>query len=282
VRGKLSLFLRAVRAVRAGLPDCHPVTWLLDLDGVVWLAGRPIPGAASAIDRLHQAGERVLYFTNNSGPTVPEYLAQLRAVGGGASSVTAEDLLTSAQAAASLLSPGSSAAVVGGAGVHEALSARRVRVVAPPGHGGAGHPDAVVVGRTVDLSYDALAAAATAIRAGATFVATNTDATFPTPDGPVPGAGAIVAFLETASGCHAIVAGKPAAPAAQLVKERVGDVAVVVGDRPDTDGLFARAIGARFALVLSGVTHPDDLPVVPVPDVVGADLAAVVDELIDG
>jgi 4-nitrophenyl phosphatase len=139
-----------------------------------------------------------------------------------------------------------------------------------------------VVGRTVDLSYDALAAAATAIRAGATFVATNTDATFPTPDGPVPGAGAIVAFLEIASGRHPIVAGKPAAPAAQLVKERVGDVAVVVGDRPDTDGLFARAIGARFALVLSGVTQADDLPVVPVPDVVGADLAAVVDELIDG
>ncbi|HEX9546544.1 MAG TPA: hypothetical protein VF942_04355, partial [Acidimicrobiales bacterium] len=142
------------------------MTWLLDLDGVVWLAGRPIPGAAAAIDRLHQAGERVVYFTNNSGPTVPEYLAQLRTLGAGAgagagvSLVAAEDLLTSAQAAASLLSPGSSAAVVGGAGVHEALSARGVRVVAPPGHGGAGHPDAVVVGRTVDLSYDALAAAA--------------------------------------------------------------------------------------------------------------------------
>jgi HAD superfamily hydrolase (TIGR01450 family) len=246
------------------------VTWLLDLDGVVWLAGRPIPGASDAVARLRRAGERVVFFTNNSGPTVADHLAHLAAVG-----IPAEvgDVLTSAQAAASRLEPGTSAAVVGGDGIAEALADRGVRVVTA-----ADAPNALVVGRTTDISYDGLADAATAIRAGAAFVATNTDATYPTPTGPVPGAGAIVAFLHVAGGVEPMVAGKPASVAAGLVAERVGPVAVSVGDRPDTDGLFARATGSRFALVLSGVTSAADLPVVPEPDLVGPDLAAVVDQ----
>lgn len=249
------------------------MTWLLDLDGVVWLAERPIPGAPDAIKRLRHAGERVVFFTNNSGPTMAEYLDKL--AGAGIDGVAAEDLLTSAQAAATLLPVGSTAAVVGGAGVREALAARHIDL-----RDAGEQPASVVVGRTVELSYDLLAAAASAIRAGAKFVATNTDATFPTPDGPVPGAGAIVSFLATASGREPTVAGKPAQPAVQLVRERVGQVDVVVGDRPDTDGRFAQAAGARFALVLSGVTRRGDLPVEPAPDVVGDDLAAVVDDLL--
>jgi HAD superfamily hydrolase (TIGR01450 family) len=248
------------------------VTWLLDLDGVVWLAGRPIPGAANAVTRLCQAGERVVFFTNNSGPTVADHLSHLTAVG-----IPAEpdEVLTSAQAAAALLEPGTTAAVVGGEGVTEALIERGVRIVRA-----ADAPKAVVVGRTTDLSYDGLAAAATAIRGGAQFVATNTDATYPTPTGPVPGAGAIVAFLEVAGGLEPVVAGKPAPAAARLVADRVGPIAVSVGDRPDTDGLFAQATGSRFALVLSGVTSRADLPVAPTPDVVGADLAEVVDQVL--
>jgi 4-nitrophenyl phosphatase len=133
-----------------------------------------------------------------------------------------------------------------------------------------------VVGRTTDLSYDALSSAATAIRSSGRFFATNTDATYPTPSGIVPGAGAIVAFLQVAAGVTPTIAGKPAQAAARLVADRVGPIAVSVGDRVDTDGLFAAATGSRFALVLSGVTSASDLPVTPVPDIVGDDLAEVV------
>ncbi len=248
------------------------MTWLLDLDGVVWLSGRPIPGSAEAIERLRQSGRQVVFFTNNSGPTVADHLAALAAAGVAA---TADEVLTSSQAAASLLEPGERAAVIGGPGVAEALNDRGVLVVAA-----FDDPAAVVVGRTTDLSYRVLSAAATAIRRGARFIATNTDATMPTPDGPVPGAGAIIAFLQVASGADPEVAGKPELPAAVLVADRVGPVEVSVGDRLDTDGLFTKATNSQFGLVLSGVTTEKDLPADPVPELVGANLAAIVDQVL--
>ncbi|MGH9076712.1 MAG: HAD-IIA family hydrolase [Acidimicrobiales bacterium] len=250
------------------------MVWVLDLDGVVWLGGHPIAGAPEAVACLREAGHQVVFMTNNSGPTVAGHVKALTDAGIPA---RADELVTSAQAAASLLRPGSTAAVVGEAGIHEALDARGVAVV-----DATSHPDAVVVGRSVDLDYASLAAAATALRQGARFVAANDDATFPSPVGLLPGAGAVVAFLATASGVEPDVAGKPGAGAAELVRARFGDVAVVVGDRPDTDGRFARLIGARFALVLSGVTTSADLPVDPVPDTVSADLARVVADLVPG
>lgn len=244
------------------------MVWLIDLDGVVWLAGKAIDGSGDAVARLVEAGERVVFVTNNSGPTVSEYQHMLSEAGvptGGT------ELVTSSQAAAAMLEPGSTAAVVGGAGIHEALGQRGIAVV-PAGAG----PQAVVVGRSVELDYDELSAAASAIRDGARFIATNTDATFPTPAGFLPGAGAIIAFLSVAAGRQPEVAGKPCPPAGELVRARYGNVDVVVGDRPDTDGGFARLVGARFTLVLSGVTEEKDLPVDPAPDEIAANLAAAV------
>jgi len=248
------------------------MTWLLDLDGVVWLSGRQIPGATDAVARLRASGQQVVFFTNNSGPTLATHVAALRDVGIEASEA---DVLTSSQAAASLVPPGTRAAVIGGAGVTEALTDRGIEVVAAT----AG-PGAIVVGRTTDLSFQLLAETADAIRDGAHFIATNTDATLPTPDGFEPGAGAVVAFLQVASGVEPVVAGKPHEAAAQLVRERVGQIDVMVGDRPETDGLFANLLNARFALVFSGITAEADLPVEPRPDIVGADLAAVVSEVL--
>jgi ribonucleotide monophosphatase NagD (HAD superfamily) len=137
-------------------------------------------------------------------------------------------------------------------------------------------PAAVVVGRSLRLDFHTLAAAAAAIRAGARFVATNADATFPTPHGIEPGAGALVAYLEVGSGATAEVAGKPHQPAADLLRDRFGSVGLVVGDQPNTDGRFAQLIGAPFGLVLTGVTSRADLPVSPEPAFVAADLAEMV------
>lgn len=243
------------------------MTWALDLDGVVWLADTPIPGAAEAVARLRARGERVIFLTNNSSPTVDDYLAKLAGMG---MPTTRHDVLTSAQAAARLLETGATALLCAGPGVEEALEARGVRVVR---HGAA---DAVVVGWHRDFDFDRLAAATTALHGGARLIGTNEDATYPTPDGELPGGGALLAAVATAGGVAPLVAGKPHDAMVELLHERVGAVDVMVGDRPSTDGLFARRIGARFALVLSGVTTEADLPVVPEPDEVALDVAQLV------
>jgi HAD superfamily hydrolase (TIGR01450 family) len=246
------------------------VTWILDLDGVLWLGDDPIPGAADAIKRLRDRRDRVLFVSNNSSARVDEYLTKLERVGVPTESA---DLVTSGQAAATLLAPGQTALVCAGPGVVEALQARAVRTVRD------GTADAVVVGWHRDFDYDELTRAARAVMAGARLIGTNDDATYPTPHGPIPGGGAILAAVATAAGVEPTVAGKPHPPMVELVRARLGgdlERATVVGDRPSTDGLLAVALGVRFALVLSGVTTEGDLPVDPQPAEVAADLASLV------
>src|SRR3954447_1601862 len=195
------------------------MAWVLDLDGVLWLAGRALPGSPEAVARLRAAGERVLFITNNSGPKLDDHIAALAAIGVVAD---ANDIGSSAHAAAGLLEPGSTAYVLGGAGVIEALRQRGVDVV-----GAGSRSDAVVVGRTEKFDYAGLRDASTAVRDGVRFVATNLDSTYPTPDGLVPGAGAIVAAVRVASGREPEGAGNPFMPTADLVRSRVGTPAMV-------------------------------------------------------
>ncbi|HEV2361943.1 MAG TPA: HAD-IIA family hydrolase [Acidimicrobiales bacterium] len=254
------------------------MTVLLDLDGVVWLGPQVIPGSPEAIARLRAAGERVVFFTNNSNPTIPAQLAKL---GGMGIDCEASDFLTSGEAAARLLEPGSTALVVGGPGIGEALGERGVKVTFA-GEDGAGDPvpDAVVLGLDQRFDYAKLAQAMTAVLKGAALVATNDDATYPSPGGPLPGSGSLVAAVAYATGVKPTVAGKPNRAAADLVAERVGTVSLAVGDRPSTDGALARQLGARFGLVLSGVTPPGHGPVDPEPDLEAADLATLVEEVL--
>jgi 4-nitrophenyl phosphatase len=241
------------------------VALVFDLDGVLWLGGQPIPGSADAIATLRAGGHRVLFVTNNSASCVPEVERRLAAMG-----VPAEgDVVTSSIAAASLVEAGERVHVVGETGLREALEARGALLV---DHGDA---DTVVVGRDTNFDFAMLAAASATIRDGARFIATNDDSTFPTAHGLEPGNGAIVAAVATASGREPVVAGKPHAPMAKVVRDLLGGGDItMVGDRPDTDGEFAVALGGRFALVLSGVTSRADLPVTPEPDLVADDLAA--------
>jgi glycerol 3-phosphatase-2 len=244
------------------------MTWALDLDGVVWRGDVPIAGAPDAIAALRSAGERVVFLTNNSALTVDAYLAKL---GGMGIPTTADDLISSAQAAARLLEPGQTALVCGGPGVVEALTERGVHTVRD------GDADAVVVGWHRDFDFDRLATAMRAVRRGARLIGTNDDATYPMPDGELPGGGAILSAVAYASSATPMVAGKPHEAMAALVVERFGEIDILVGDRPSTDGLMARRLGARFALVLTGVTTAEEAPLVePVPDVVAPSLAALV------
>ncbi len=247
---------------------------LCDLDGVVWLAREAIPGAPEAIERLRASGRRVLFVTNNSVSVVAEQEAALAAIG-----VPAQgDVVTSAQAAASLVSAGDRVMVCGGPGVREAVLGRDA-IVVEPHTADAGSADAVIVGLTREIDYGMLDAASSAVRSGARFIATNDDATFPTPGGLTPGAGAIVAAVSAASGSTPTIAGKPHRAMGELVRARCGpafgpQTALMVGDRWSTDGLFADVLGCAFALVRSGVT-PIGVEAGGVADIDEDDLATV-------
>ncbi len=249
------------------------MTWLLDCDGVVWLADDAIPGSAEAVSTLRAAGTRVVLLTNNSYPKRSDHVAKLERLG---MPTDPDDVLSSAMAAALLLEPGERALVLGGPGIIEELEARGVTTVRPGGTSDVGQVDAVVVGMDPSFDYPALAVAATALHNGARLVGTNEDATFPTPRGLLPGAGSLLAAVSRAGQVDPIVAGKPHAPTLSLVHERIGEVEMVVGDRASTDGLLARKLGTRFGLVLSGVTRAGHGALDPEPDVEAPNLLSLV------
>jgi 4-nitrophenyl phosphatase len=197
------------------------------------------------VAKLREQGQRTVFVTNNSAPRLGDYLAKLERCG---IPTEADDVITSAQAAASLVKPGATALVCAGPGAEEALLARQVHTIRR------GRADAVVVGWHRDFDFERLTAAFEAVHGGAPLLGTNDDATYPTPDGLVPGGGAILAAVAYASGAIPTVAGKPHDAMVALVLERVADPVIMVGDRPSTDGLFAERLGIPFALVLSGVT----------------------------
>lgn len=263
---------------------------LCDLDGVVWLAHRAIPGSADAVARLRSAGHRVLFVTNNSASTIEEQVAALAAVGIPASG----DVVNSAMSAAALVRPGERVLVCGGAGLRAAIVDAGADAVMMTSATGNDRFDAVVVGWHREFDYRILTLAAGAVRNGARLLASNDDATYPTPDGPIPGGGAILAAVERAAGLRAEVAGKPHRAMADVVARVLGlngtpamrdpamRDAVMVGDRPETDGSFARTLGCRYGHVDSGVT-PAGAVVEPFDvtrDLRAADLAGIADLLL--
>ncbi len=225
-----------------------------------------MPGAPEAVAHLRANHERLAFVTNSAARSPAEVAEKLAGHGIGDA---ADLVLTSGMAAASMVPAGVRAYVIGSPGLRAALQARDVELVAT------GAPaDVVMVGISTDFDYEALTGAMRALRAGARFIATNDDSTFPDANGLLPGNGAIVAAVATAAGVQPEIAGKPHQAMAQLVRAKLGSSGIVVGDRPETDGMFARSLGYRFGLVLSGVTSQADLPVNPTPDVIANDLAA--------
>jgi 4-nitrophenyl phosphatase len=120
----------------------------------------------------------------------------------------------------------------------------------------------IVVGMDRSLTYEKLAQALRALLRGARLLATNEDPTFPTPEGLVPGAGAVVGALRGMGFPPEIVVGKPSPISFQVALEVLGlgpSEVLMIGDRLDTDIAGAQALGMDTALVLSGVTKPEDL-----------------------
>jgi glycerol 3-phosphatase-2 len=231
-------------------------TVLFDLDGVLYRGPEPVPGARETVAALRALGTRVGFITNNSSRT-PEAIAEhLVALGIDA---RPEEVETSALATAALLRSRSvaSAFAIGGEGLRIALRAAGVT----PVERGGDRADAVVVGIDPSFTYADLATGSWLVREGAPLIASNADATYPAADGMLlPGAGAIVAALETASGVTAEVVGKPNEPIFREALRRAGgERPLVVGDRLDSDIEGARRLGWDSALVLTGVSSEEDV-----------------------
>ena len=243
-----------------------------DMDGVIYRGDQPIAGAPQAIMRLRSSGVRVLFCTNNSSQTVEEYRVKLGAMG---IEATPDDILTSAVVTADVLKErglkGKRTFIVGGAGM-EAVARDAVLERTSSGK----DAEVVLVGWDPSFDYSKMRHAADAVRAGAVFIASNSDATFPSPEGALPGAGAILASIEVASGRRAEVLGKPHKPMTDAIARRLGrgPRVAAVGDRPDTDLAAGRAMGWMTILVLTGVTSREQSEALdPQPDLIAGSLA---------
>jgi glycerol-1-phosphatase len=230
---------------------------LLDLDGVVYVGPDAVPGVPEALGSARAAGMALGFVTNNAARTPDDVARHLVELG-----VPAEpsDVITSSQAAATvvaqLLGPGARVLPVGGPGVATALREAGLTVV----DRAEDLPDAVVQGYGRDVGWAQLSEAVVAVRAGARHVATNTDATIPSPRGPLPGNGAMVAVVSAITGQQPLVTGKPdPAMHAECVRRTGARRPLVVGDRLDTDIEGARRAGAASLLVLTGVTDAGTL-----------------------
>jgi HAD superfamily hydrolase (TIGR01450 family) len=226
---------------------------MLDLDGVVYIGPEAVDDVPALLERARDEGMSLAFVTNNASRPAPEVGAHLRELG-----IPAEDhdVVTSAQAAAREIlnrcGAGARVLVVGGEGLLWALRERGLEPV--DSHDD--DPVAVVQGFHPSVGWSQLAEAAAAIRSGALWVASNLDLTFPTPEGPAPGNGALVNAVAAAVGRQPdVVAGKPHRPLFDETVRRVGSKRpLVVGDRLDTDIEGAVRAGADSLLVMTGVT----------------------------
>jgi len=249
---------------------------IFDLDGVVYLGDVAIGGAVPAIGELYRRGTPVAYATNNASRRPAEVADLLAGLGVPA----AEGEVTSSPRAAAVLladrlPAGAAVLVVGADALREEITAAGL----VPVRLAADAPAAVVQGYAPDVGWAALAEACVAVRAGALWVATNTDPTLPSPRGLLPGNGALVAALATALDRQPdAVVGKPAPDLFRSAARRVGArTPLVVGDRLDTDIEGAVRAGMASLLVLTGVTTPASLVAAPParrPRYVAADLGA--------
>lgn len=222
-----------------------------DMDGVLWRGMQPLPGLGDFFAYLFRNKIPFALATNNSSKTQQDYVDKLAALGVGG--LLPSHIVTSGTATASYLQTeypaGTQIYVVGGAGLKRILSSAGFTLVDD-------HAALVVCGIDVDLTYDKVRKATLLIRAGAGFIGTNPDTSFPAPEGLVPGAGSILALIEAASGQPPIVIGKPARGMFEAALRELGAGAqetLMIGDRIGTDIKGAQALGIKTALVLTGV-----------------------------
>ncbi len=248
--------------------------WLTDMDGVLVHEQRAIPGAAAFVEKLQATGTPFLVLTNNSIFTRRDLRARLHASG---IDVPEQSIWTSALATAQFLQtqrPGGTAYVIGEAGLTTALhSAGYVMTDRTP--------DYVVLGETRTYSFEAITRAIRLVASGSRFIATNPDATGPTPEGPLPATGSVAALITRATGVAPYFVGKPNPLMMRSALNAIdahSETTVMVGDRMDTDVVSGLEAGMRTVLVLTGSTAAESVERFPYrPSCVADSVADLVD-----
>lgn len=254
------------------LTAAHDVA-MLDLDGVVYIGSDPVVHAAEAVESARAAGMRIAFITNNASRPPESVAKRITATGVPAG---ADDVVTSAQAAAHLLrdthGEGAQVLVLGARGLEEALKEAGLVPVSDV----EAEVSSLVTGYGPDVVWRDIMRAASRVRQGLPWVATNTDLTLPTPYGVAPGHGVLVGMLRSFTGKEPVVAGKPARPLLdETITRTAAERPLMVGDRLDTDIEGANNAGIPSLLVLTGVTDLAELVAAPAalrPTYISADL----------
>jgi 4-nitrophenyl phosphatase len=252
-------------------------TVLFDMDGVVYRGKTLLPGVRELIAFCEQQGIAYACITNNSSRTPQQFEHKLEKMG---IALPPERVISSAQAtghyARDTYPRGTPAYVIGMDGLQEALFGDGFFVRSER------DPALVVVGIDMQVTYEALKMGCLAIRRGAHFIASNSDRAFPSEEGLMPGAGALVAFVQTATDVEPFVVGKPQPTMFRVAMERCGgspETTLMVGDRLETDIAGAHRAGLRSVLVLTGVTRREQVEASPhQPDGVFEGLPALLEE----
>ena len=233
----------------------HINALILDMDGVIWKGDMPIGDLPSIFKRVSERGLKYVFATNNSTKTDEQYAARLKEFG-----VEAEpsQVVTSSQAAAHMVAKkfprGTRVFMIGEDGLRRPLEQEGFEIVSVEA---ASEAQVVVMGFDRAINFSKASEAALLVRAGIPLYGTNMDRTFPTPRGQIPGAGAWISVITTATGVQPVVAGKPFPFLMELALEKLGTrraETLVVGDRLETDIAAGQAVGCPTALVLSGVS----------------------------
>ena len=228
---------------------------ILDMDGVIWRADAPIGDLAEIFARIEAHGLKYVFATNNGTKTPEQYVERLAGFG---VNVKSSQVVTSALGVAYMLSQkypkGTKVFMIGEDGIKVALEEKGFEVLSV---NNASEAKVVVMGIDRNITFDKMREATLLVRSGVPFYATNPDKTFPTPRGEIPGAGAWISVITTATEVEPIIAGKPFPFMMELSLELLGtkkEETLVVGDRLETDIAAGQALGCPTALVLSGVS----------------------------
>jgi HAD superfamily hydrolase (TIGR01450 family) len=245
--------------------------FVLDMDGTFYLGDRLLPGSLAFLEAVRASSRRALFLTNNSSRDVEYYLEKLRKMG---CAVEEGDVYTSGMAACQYLNrnfPGKKVFLLG----NKYLRAEFRKYGVPISYK---QPEAVVIGFDTTLDYDKLSRVCALVRSGMPYIATHPDFNCPTPEGFVPDAGAIIAFIQASTGrLPDIVVGKPNKGIVQGMLELTGlsaEELCICGDRLYTDIATGVNNGILAVCVLSGEATQEDIEESPVkPDLVFAGLA---------
>ena len=228
---------------------------ILDMDGVIWKGDAPIGDLPATFNRIRERGLKFVFATNNGTKTPEEYQEKLRELG---VEVEPWQIVTSALGIAFMLAQkfprGTKIFVIGEDGIRVALEEKGFEILSTED---APQAQVFVMGIDRTINFMKVAEATLLVRAGIPFYTTNTDMTFPTPRGEIPGSGSWLSVITSATGVEPIVAGKPFPFLMQLSLERLGttkEETLVVGDRLETDIAAGQSVGCPTALVLSGVS----------------------------